>query len=203
MELPTQLADVLAELEELAFPEGTEGPAPADDLLAVLSEVSKASQRSAKLGFRTGQAMEHAAEQISALSAAFDKTVRHQNDALIELREEIRRVKRERDGLVDALIDLADLVDQATRSKASEPTDEGQGHLEALLGGLDGLLTREGVTRVGEIGHLFDPALHRAREEVHSQEFPAGSVLKVLRQGFRFRGEVRRVADVVISRKTV
>jgi len=76
-----------------------------------------------------------------------------------------------------------------------------QSTLNGLLTEHRTILRRHGVEAVEEADGIFDPGLHRAAEVVEDGR-EDGTVLRVLRRGYRFEGRVLQPAEVAVSRKT-
>lgn len=62
------------------------------------------------------------------------------------------------------------------------------------------LLTAEGIRPIAT-DQLFDPRLHIALEAVSKSELPPGSIVTVLRKGYRQEDRVLRYAEVVVVQK--
>lgn len=75
--------------------------------------------------------------------------------------------------------------------------------LKMSLDRLDRLLQDRGVSAIAVVGAPFDPAVARAVGTATEANHPHGQVLAEARTGFRWRGAVLRVADVVVNKNAV
>ena len=66
---------------------------------------------------------------------------------------------------------------------------------------LEETLERLEVSEIECVGELFDPHVMSAAEVKETAEVPEGTVLGVLRAGYRWKGEVLRVARVRVARR--
>jgi molecular chaperone GrpE len=65
---------------------------------------------------------------------------------------------------------------------------------------LDSLLESEGVTRIEAEGRPFEPLEHEALLYQESPDKAEGTVLQVIREGYRLNGKVLRAAQVAVSK---
>jgi molecular chaperone GrpE len=91
------------------------------------------------------------------------------------------------------------------RSPAEEP--ENLAALEGWLHGLElvherfmSLLALEGIQPIEAQGQAFDPRMHNAVQAEERADMRPGTVVQVLRQGYRLRERVLRYAEVVVTR---
>lgn len=140
-----------------------------------------------------------------ALEAERDGRLR----ALAELQNFRRRSQEERaqqlqyanERLIEELLPVLEHFEMAC--SAAEATDETRivckGY-EMVLGQLRDVLMRFGMTEIGvEVGAFFDPAVHEAVERVVAQEPCEGTIVRVLRKGFRLHERVLRPAQVAVA----
>jgi molecular chaperone GrpE (heat shock protein) len=73
--------------------------------------------------------------------------------------------------------------------------------LDILVSHLEGLLKKEGVTRIETTGQPFDPTLMLAVSAEPDASRPAQTVLEELTAGYRRHGELLRAAQVKVSRQ--
>lgn len=95
-------------------------------------------------------------------------------------------------------------LNPATSQESSSPGDES---LAAWLTGLElvrerflGLLAAAGVQRIPALRAPFDPRLHVAMEAMPRPDVPPGTVVRVLRQGYRQGERVLRYAEVAVAK---
>lgn len=61
-------------------------------------------------------------------------------------------------------------------------------------------LQKHGLTRVGEIGEEFDPAVHEALSMAPSGEVPEGCVLMLMNRGYKLHDRLLRPAKVIVCK---
>lgn len=114
------------------------------------------------------------------------------------------RTAREKDQLRDfvsgemitALLPVLDDVDAAR--KAGDLED---GPFAAIATKLEDALGKKGLTRIGEVGEVFDPTVHEAVLQQPTDEVEPDHVSMVLRSGFRVGARVVRAAQVAVATK--
>ena len=72
--------------------------------------------------------------------------------------------------------------------------------MEMVKKQLDDFLSGQGVEEVSAEGEMFDPAVHEAVSQEDCEASPEGSVLRVVRRGFKMGERLLRPANVVVSR---
>lgn len=126
--------------------------------------------------------------------------------ALADLDNYRKRTQREiewrtgeaREALLREWLQVVDTVERALRMAASDdPLSAG---VQALLGQLEEVLARHGVTRVGSAGEPFDPAFHEVVSVRESDEVPDRTIVEVARSGWAHADHVLRPAQVVVAR---
>lgn len=69
----------------------------------------------------------------------------------------------------------------------------------SILDELLEILSRRGIEQISQLDD-FDPKLHSATSTVQStEEYPAGTIVEVVRHGYRTEDKVLRPADVIVS----
>jgi molecular chaperone GrpE len=111
-------------------------------------------------------------------------------------REIERRVAQTRESLLREWLDVVDSVERAVQLEPP-PCSEG---MRALLEQMDGVLTRQGVERIGAPGDRFDPERHEAIAVQPSDEVPDRTIVAVQRSGYANADRVIRPAQVVVAR---
>ncbi len=119
-----------------------------------------------------------------------------------------KRVEQEKKALLEqgkamALKDLLHVFDMldmalAAAEKSSSIEDLVQG-LKMIQTQWSSILENEGVKEVPGEGHPFDPSVHDAIQVLDTEDYPPGTVTKVLRKGFKLKDKVLRPAQVVVS----
>ena len=143
------------------------------------------------------------AAEVAAVREELARAKDHRLRALADLDNYRKRAEREGDRRVDEtrralLRDWLDAVDSVERALALEPADPG---LTAVLGQMNAILARQGVTRLDAVGVRFDPERHEAISVRPAPDVPDQTVLEVARSGFALAdGTILRPAQVVVSR---
>jgi molecular chaperone GrpE len=107
-----------------------------------------------------------------------------------------RRVAQARESILREWLDIVDSVERAVRLEPP-PCSDG---MRALLEQMDGVLTRQGVERIGAPGDRFDPERHEAIAVQPSDEVPDRTIVAVQRSGYANADRVIRPAQVVVAR---
>jgi molecular chaperone GrpE len=172
-----------AEPEEIVIdPVGPDGPGTSEDvsLDGILADLDAAQSS--------------AAERLSDLQRLQAEFVNYR-----------RRVDRDRDvardtavaGILEALLPVLDDV-----HLARQHGDLDGGPFAAIAEKLEGVLQRFGLSRDGEQGEEFDPAVHEALMHTEA-ELPEGTktttVVQVLQPGYRTGDRVLRAARVAVA----
>ena len=109
--------------------------------------------------------------------------------------KEIKNAAKRESALLGALIAVTDLLD----SLLQHIQHTGAAHVETIAAKMDEALNACGLEKLGFIGQQLDPRQH----SVASAEFsgaPLESVVRVLENGYMYRGNVIRKAAVIISK---
>jgi len=96
------------------------------------------------------------------------------------------------------------VIYKTVKVKVPAPSDE---PFVAWLDGLElvrerflSILHHEEITPILALDQMFDPRLHVAVEAAFRDDVPAGTVVNVIRKGYRQRGRILRYAEVVVSK---
>ena len=111
-----------------------------------------------------------------------------------------RTVERERENFVEQLLPVLDGFDMAKGVAAWDTIDETwrQG-IDHIRNQLLEVLSRNGISQYGRIGDVVDPQLHETLQEVNDAPGEPGSVVRVLRSGYKTAERVIRPAQVIIK----
>lgn len=118
-----------------------------------------------------------------------------------------KRVERERQEdrrygtgrLIEELLPVLDAFERALKAHDDPAYEEYRKGLELIYRQLWDKLARHGLERIAAAGKPFDPHYHQAIERVESDDYPEGTVLEVLQDGFLFHGRVVRPSMVRVS----
>lgn len=194
------LDELLDELE----PIGPEDVADAEDdgystLHDSLSQMLVLADRAAKAGYRAGQSTEHVSQQVDELRKFMEAEVESREEDLRRARSEIGELTHERDRLVQALMEVADLMGSASEAAHNELDSEVAARFERLESHIEKVLSRAGLEPMASEGESFDPEFHEAIDQVVREGTESRSIVQVVRQGYRYRGEPVRIARVIIA----
>ena len=95
------------------------------------------------------------------------------------------------------ILDTFEMGLEAARAE-SETSIVFQG-LSMVRGMFQNFLKEQGVDEIVALGQKFDPNLHEAMSTEAHAEAPEGSVIRVLRRGFKLKDRLLRAAAVVVS----
>jgi len=152
--------------------------------------------------------------RLAAAEADVEKLKGDYLRALADIENTRRRAARDREdasryGISKFASDLLSVADNMRRALDSvDPTARSENPaLESLLNGVEmtenellSVFERHGVTKIDAQGALFDPHVHEAMFEMPNEEVPSGTVVHVLREGYRIADRVLRPAQVGVSR---
>lgn len=119
-----------------------------------------------------------------------------------EIAKDIERGRRE------ILADLLDVVDNLDRAVDAARASTGGDKLDALIQGVD-IVRRQflaklegfGVRRIESEGQPFDPSVHEAIAAVPASDAaPDGTIVGVVRHGYRIGEDVLRPASVAVAK---
>lgn len=122
-----------------------------------------------------------------------------------------RRVDKEREEFqaagvqkaVESMLPALDDMDRAMANLTPEtPGDKLVESLKLVFNRVSRCLEQMGVKTMTVIGEHFDPKYHEPVQEVHTTEFPDGSVIHELRRGYTLNDRVIRPALVNVASNT-
>jgi molecular chaperone GrpE len=104
--------------------------------------------------------------------------------------------------------DMLAVADNLERALAAMPeTEEVEAHTKALVQGVEltsqdlrKALERHNVVRIEALSALFDPNFHQAVMEEENKDVAAGTITRVLQEGYRIGDRVLRPSMVVVAR---
>lgn len=138
------------------------------------------------------------------LAQANDRALRAQ----AELENFRRRMRREMEDerryaalpLISDLLGVVDNLERALAAAESNQAAEGlrQG-VEMVQSQFVAVLEKHHCRRLGNVGDSFDPNLHQAIAQEPSDQFPPGTVTRVIQTGYQLHDRVVRPAHVMVS----
>lgn len=113
-------------------------------------------------------------------------------------------VEARRSGNAQLLLKMLSVVDDMDRAISLVPEDAvATGWLEGLIlvqRNLANLLDSQGVSKIEARGQPFEPWEHEALLYEEDTDSPSETVIRVIRDGYKFRDQILRPAQVVVSR---
>lgn len=118
------------------------------------------------------------------------------------LKEQTQFLELAAQDLVSKLLPIMDNFELALlAAEDSEDFDKLIRGIEMVYGELKEVFHKEGLNVIEALGKEFDPQVHEAVMQVHSDEHADNTVVDVLRQGYTFKGRVIRPAMVKVAKK--
>lgn len=170
-----------------------------EQLYDALSHMLELADRVAKTGYRAGQSTEYVGEQVAEMKEFMEAEVEAREKDLRRTRSELGELTDERDRLVRALMETADLVGSATEAARNELDEDVAARFDRLQSHVGKVLHRASLEPVAEEGESFDPEFHEAVDQVADETAEPRSIVEVIRQGYRYRGEPVRIARVIVA----
>ena len=141
-------------------------------------------------------------EEVKRLKDLYLRTLADAENFKRRINEErIRERKYAAQGLLEKLISVIDIFDQAIGVEADDPK------LKNFLTGftiinkqLNEILEEEGVKKIDARDQIFDPAYHHAVEVEHDENKEDNIVLEVYQNGYTFKDRVLRPALVKVNK---
>ena len=170
--------------EDAALPDGAEAPPDADDPALLAEQLNEALREK---------------DQFRAMAQRAQADLTNFKRRAAEEHDETRRNATSR-----LLLKVLSIVDDLDRGLALVPEDAtAPGWLEGMQlvqRNLSSILDSEGVTRIEAEGKPFEPREHEAVLYEETPDRQEGTVVKVIREGYKIHDRVLRAAQVTVSR---
>jgi len=119
-----------------------------------------------------------------------------------------KRVAREREeavrfgnqDLFEQLIPILDNFEMGMMAASNDPSSMIYIGMDMVRKQFADFLSQQGVEEIVALHLAFDPNIHEAVSEEVSTDVAPGTVLRVLRRGFRLRDRLLRPANVVVAK---
>lgn len=161
-------------------------------------------------GQEQGATDDPVAELTAQVAEVKDQLLR----ALAETENLRRRSQREREDAVRYATapfakDMIEVADNLSRALEAVPPDavEADEHLKTLMTGvrmtekaLQSVFEKHHIRRIDPMGQRMDPHAHEALFEVPDPSQPAGTVVQVIRAGYRLHDRLLRAAQVGVAK---
>lgn len=113
----------------------------------------------------------------------------------------IRMAARVKANLIEDLLPSLDSFDMAYGSATWEAVDPTwRSGIDGIRSQLLEMLSKNGIERYGKVGDMLSPYLHEAVQEVDDMPGESGSIVKVLRSGYKAGEHVLRPAQVIVKK---
>ena len=111
-----------------------------------------------------------------------------------------RAAERKIEGFIEDILPALDSFDMATQSEAWATIDSGwRGGMEQVQNQLLEALRRNGVERFARVGDMYYPHLHDAVQEMDDVAGEPGSIVRILRYGYKMGERIIRPAQVILK----
>ena len=107
---------------------------------------------------------------------------------------ELKSAARRENQLLTGLVAIDDLLDSLLRYLRSSDL----GDTEMIAAQRESALNRCGIELLGVLGERLDPRIHTVANAEHD-DAPLETVIRILENGFAYRGKIFRKASVIIS----
>lgn len=198
------LDDVLRSLEPIDLEPSPEG---SDDEPTELTTISDALRQMITLGkkvgkseFRTGQAASLMSSRLDQLEEQFGQQLRDRENDLKEARRQVGALDEANERFVVGLIQIADLVDSALHAAEVEADAGTREDLDRLGREIRKVLKRLGLEALAAEGEPQNPEFHEVVSDADATDAQRGMIIEVIRQGYRYAGEVHRIAKVIVAK---
>lgn len=112
----------------------------------------------------------------------------------------IRMAARVKAGIIEDMLPALDSFDMAAGAASWETIDPTwRSGMEGVRNQLLDALSKNGIERFGKVGDVLNPYLHEAVQEVEDMPGESGSIVKVLRHGYKAGEHVLRPAQVIVK----
>jgi len=101
--------------------------------------------------------------------------------------------------MMEHLLPVLDGFERALRAHDDPAYEEYRKGLELIYRQMWEALAKNGLERIAAAGKPFDPHFHQAIEQVETADYPDGSVVEVLQDGYLFHGRVLRPSIVRVA----
>lgn len=208
----------LASIHELPADAADNDDADAPDLYSFHAQLTAATAESRKANRRTAEAMSQWGETLARFESGL-QPLRETVTQLAAVQPKAGQLSRAHCLM---LVELLDRMHRLARAFATPPAVKRpwlsfgadadavwrtvwtaqQDGLNILVGHVESLLQKEGVTRLTALGHPFDPAVMMAVAAEVDGTRPPQTVLEETAAGYTRQGELLRAAQVKVSRSS-
>jgi molecular chaperone GrpE len=121
--------------------------------------------------------------------------------ANLRIRSEKERATLIKSSNEEIMCKLLPVIDNFDRAIAAKDDDNNSIGISMIYKQLTSVLSEAGLEKVEALGSQFDPHLHDALMQEHSDDYEEGTVLEVFEPGYKFKDKLIRAAKVKVSTK--
>lgn len=188
-----RLRDALQDREAALHTARTELRRSREDAAAARQDAAEARAALGAHEPADAEALQDSRRKLHRLAADLANLRRRQDEERDRARTEARA------GLLREFVEILDGMERALAASTDTESVWHEGSV-ALKRQLEQVLTRAGVSRLGDVGEWFDPRLHEAVGTTPHSAQPADHIAAVVQAGYQFvDGSLIRPARVVVS----
>lgn len=163
-----------------------------------LGDVGAAKAKLQKLRDELAEVKKERQEYLDGWQRAKADVINARRDALSEAD---RIASRKIEALVKDILPALDSFDMAAQSEAWATIDDGwRNGMENVQNQLLEALRRNGIERYGQVGDMYDPHVHDVVQELDDVAGEPGSIVRILRFGYKTQSRILRPAQIIIKR---
>jgi len=162
-----------------------------------VSAVKETAESTLKLGKRIVLSLNGLQDDVTTLKKQAEE---HENETLRRVSEELYEVKKELGQAVDVAMELCDILHGAHSFAQLQGAPVWVDALTQALDKSEQLISSIGLSYIKAHGEKFDTRIHNCVDVLASPAGPQEMVVDVYRRGYRYKGRVRRCADVKVSK---
>lgn len=113
----------------------------------------------------------------------------------------IRMAARVKAGIIEDILPALDSFDMAAGAASWESVDPmWRNGMDGVRNQLLDALSKNGIERYGKLGEQLNPYLHEAVQEIDDAPGESGTIVRILRYGYRAGDHVLRPAQVIVKK---
>ena len=163
------------------------------DILNEIDELRDFSKNNIKISKKTVIQLSQVNNNIKDLQLKMDQLSESMKDDGFD--------KNEKELIIDKLIFVSDQLD-IIRDFVKENLDssEWEKTLDKTAAKTNKEIKKIGLEKIYPAEIKADPELHRAIDTAHKEEIEKNIIVKVLKAGYRYQGEIIRKAEVIVNK---
>jgi molecular chaperone GrpE len=101
--------------------------------------------------------------------------------------------------LLGKLTEVLENFHRAFDAQGKGSTEDFEKGVKLIFGRFKEILDAEGLEEIDPVGAEFDPNLHEALLQQHSETVPENRVIQVIAKGYKLKGKILKHAKVIVS----